>query len=107
MKKFLCPLRVVSGPSALYHPNVRFRGQSGHYADRIYGRFTTTMGPQIQVPQGANLLFLNLSMTPFVTTLHLQKGQKENPAEAGRGARRSAGAILAIEMNRLFALPPA
>ncbi len=23
------PLRVVSGPSALYHPNVRFRGQSG------------------------------------------------------------------------------
>ena len=68
------PLRVVSGPSEAYQLNGRYRGHSGHYADRIFGRFTTTMGPQIQVPPGANLLFLNLSMTPFVTPLHFQKG---------------------------------
>ena len=32
------------------------------------------MGPQTQVPPEANLLFPNLSLTPFVKTLHFQKG---------------------------------
>ena len=31
------------------------------------------MGPQIQVPPEANLLFLNLSMIPFVTALQFQR----------------------------------
>jgi hypothetical protein len=46
------PLRVISGPSELCHPNGRFRGQSGHSTTLIFNAVT-----------GSNLVLGTIHMT--------------------------------------------
>ena len=59
-----CPIRVASRSSELYHLTGSYRVSNRHYVDSIYGRFTTTMGPQIEGAARGKLTFPRLINDP-------------------------------------------